>query len=138
VIAYFDSSVVVRIVLGQQGQLADWRSMVSVVGSRLVEVECLRTIDRLNVEGRLTTDDTVIRREAIYRMLDRMELVELTSTVLQRASQPMPAPLGTLDAIHLASAMLWKEVKDNDILMATHDRALALAARASGLRVAGV
>jgi hypothetical protein len=80
----------------------------------------------------------VIRREAIYRMLDRMELVELTSTVLQRASQPMPAPLGTLDAIHLASAMLWKEVKDNDILMATHDRALALAARASGLRVAGV
>jgi predicted nucleic acid-binding protein len=138
VIAYFDSSVVVRIVLGQQGQLAEWRSMVSVVGSRLVEVECLRTIDRLNVEGRLTTDDTVIRREAIYRMLDRMELVELTSTVLQRASQPMPAPLGTLDAIHLASAMLWKEVKDNDILMATHDRALALAARASGLRVAGV
>lgn len=46
--------------------------------------------------------------------------------------------LGTLDAIHLATALLWRERESADILMATHDGALAVAARASGLRVVGV
>jgi hypothetical protein len=50
----------------------------------------------------------------------------------------MPAPLGTLDAIHLATADLWRESNPGDLLVATHDRALALAARASGFKVAGV
>jgi hypothetical protein len=50
----------------------------------------------------------------------------------------MPAPLGTLDAIHLATAEMWREAKGKELLVATHDQALALAARASGFRVAGV
>jgi hypothetical protein len=45
--------------------------------------------------------------------------------------------LGTLDAIHLATAMLWQESRGSSLFMATHDTALALAARASGLRVVG-
>jgi len=50
----------------------------------------------------------------------------------------MPAPLGTLDAIHLATADLWREGRGKDPIVATHDKALALAARASGFRVMGV
>ena len=44
---------------------------------------------------------------------------------------------GTLDAIHLATAMLWRERTGADLVMATHDTALATASRASGLRVIG-
>ncbi len=51
---------------------------------------------------------------------------------------PLPTPLGTLDAIHLATALLWRETRDPDLLVATHDRALALAARGSGFRVIGI
>ena len=50
----------------------------------------------------------------------------------------MPTELGTLDAIHLATALLWKEMTRIDVVMATHDTALALGAQAHGLAVVGV
>lgn len=137
-IAYIDSSVVLRIVLGQPGRLAEWKSIVTGVASGLVEVECLRTLDRLRVAGKLSSDDVVVRRETVFRVLEGLELVELTRAVLRRAAQPMPSPLGTLDAIHLATAEMWREARQKELLVATHDQALALAARASGFRVAGV
>jgi predicted nucleic acid-binding protein len=138
VIAYVDSSVLLRIVLGQPGRLAEWKNIVTGVASGLVEVECLRTLDRLRVAGKLSSDDVAVRREAVFRVLEGLELVELTRAVLRRAAQPMPSPLGTLDAIHLATAEMWREAKQKELLVATHDQALALAARASGFRVAGV
>ena len=49
----------------------------------------------------------------------------------------MPIALGSLDAIHLASALLWTELGDGAAVMATHDRTLAQAAKASGLGVIG-
>jgi hypothetical protein len=50
----------------------------------------------------------------------------------------MPTELGTLDAIHFATALLWKEMRRVDLVMATHDEALALGAQAYGLPVVGV
>ncbi len=44
-IAYFDSSVLLRVVLGQKNQLDQWQAIETGVASALVEVECLRTID---------------------------------------------------------------------------------------------
>jgi hypothetical protein len=63
--------------------------------------------------------------------------VELTRPVLARASQPMPTSLGTLDAIHLATALMWAERAGSELVMATHEQLLATAARASGFRVVG-
>ena len=77
------------------------------------------------------------RREAIYRLLEETEIVEPTRPILARASLPLPTPIGTLDAIHLATAMLWRESSDADLMFATHDAALGIAARASGFRVVG-
>lgn len=67
----------------------------------------------------------------------RRAVVEITYPVLSCAAQPLPTTLGTLDAIHLATALLWKEQAGKDLSMATHDVALAVAAKASGLRVIG-
>lgn len=50
----------------------------------------------------------------------------------------MPTELDTLDAIHLATALLWKDFTHADLIMATHDGALALGACAHGLDVGGV
>jgi len=138
VIAYLDSSVILRVVLGQPGKLAEWKSVLLGVTSELAEVECLRTMDRLRLLGELTAEEAASGREAIYRIMEALEVVELSSAVMRRASQPMPAPLGTLDAIHLATADLWREGLGKDPIVATHDKALALAARASGFRVMGV
>jgi predicted nucleic acid-binding protein len=136
--AYLDSSVVLRVVLGQPGRWREWRSVRLGIGSGLVEVECLRTLDRLRLEGALSNEELALRRETVYRLLEEMELVEPTTPVLRRASLPMPVPLGTLDAIHLATALLWRETRETDLVVATHDRALAAASRASGHRVVGV
>jgi hypothetical protein len=51
------------------------------------------------------------------------------------AAQPMPTELGTLDALPLATAVLWREMWRVDLVMATHDTALGLAARAHGFPV---
>jgi hypothetical protein len=55
-----------------------------------------------------------------------------------RSTQPMPTELGTLDAIHLATALLWREGASTELVMATHDPALGTSSRAFGLRVVGV
>lgn len=137
-IAYLDSSVLLRLVLGQRNALKEWRTIEQGVASALVEVECLRTLDRLRLAERLGDDQIALRREAVYRMLDAMEVVEITRPVLARAAQPLPTTLGTLDAIHLATALLWQERSGANFVVATHDRALATAARASGLKVVGL
>ncbi len=136
-IAYIDSSVLLRVVLGQPGQLPEWKKITTGVASGLIEVECLQTLDRLHLSGHLSAQVSAVRREAVYRIIDALELVELTSAVLHRAAQPMPAPLGTLDAIHLATADMWRESRGRDLFMATHDQALALAARAVGIQTIG-
>jgi uncharacterized protein len=137
-IAYIDSSIVLRVVLGQPGRLAEWKELTSGVASGLVETECLRTIDRLRLTAGLSDEETARRREAVYRLMEELEVVEPTTIVLRRAAQPLPTPLGTLDAIHLATAVLWQESRDTELVLTTHDRALATAARASGFRVLGI
>jgi len=137
VIAYLDSSAVLRIILGQANALKEWRSITRGVASVLVEVECLRTLDRLRLAEGLDDNEVASRREAVFRFMDALEVVELTRPVLARASQPLPTALGTLDAIHLTTALLWKDRVGSDLAVATHDEALATAARASGLRVVG-
>ncbi len=137
-IAYLDSSVLLRLILGQRGRLKEWKQIREGVASALVEVECLRTLDRLRLRGALDDRQLAGRREAIYRLLEEVAIVEPTRPVLSRASQPSPTPLGTLDAIHLATAMLWRESARADLAIATHDAALGIAARASGFRVLGI
>lgn len=137
-IAYLDASVLLRVVLRQRQALREWTAIETGVASALVEVEALRTLDRLRLAAGIEDQELALRRDAVYRLTEALEIVEPTLPVLRRAAQPLPTALGTLDAIHLATAMLWRELRGQDLVMATHDRALGLAARASGLRVVGL
>jgi predicted nucleic acid-binding protein len=136
-IAYIGSSVLLRVILGQRNRLKRWNSIQTGVASALVEVECLRTLDRLRLQGSLSGEELALRRETVYRLMEEMEVIGLGSTVLSRASQPLPTTLGNLNAIHLSSALLWREQNRSDLIMATHDHSLATAAKACGLEVTG-
>jgi predicted nucleic acid-binding protein len=138
VIAYVDASVLLRIVFGEPTALREWDTIETPVASPLVEVECLRSVDRFRLQRGLRDEEILPRREEIYRFTGSMDVVELDRAVLSRASQPLSSILRTLDAIHLASALIWREQSDTDLVMATHDFALAAAARAHGMRVVGV
>jgi uncharacterized protein len=137
-IAYVDSSVLLRVALGQPNALPEWRDIERGVSSALVTTETLRTLDRLRLRVNLSDIEVARRRATILALIDSLELIEIDTSVLDRAAQPMPTELGTLDAIHLASALLWKDASDVDPVVATHDKALALAAQAHGLKVLGI
>ena len=129
--------MVLRLALGQPGALAEWRSIDEAVTSALTEVECLRTLDRLRVREGLPDEQLAVRREALYALFGILSIVEISRPVLERAAQPLPTSLGTLDAIHLATAQLWRQRSAPALVMATHDVALAVAARAAGMAVVG-
>jgi len=137
VIAYVDSSVLLRVVLAQPEQLAEWSAIRQPLTSMLTEVECLRTLDRRARQGLLEPADLADRRSLVLRLLERMERVDVSPVVLRRAADPFPTPLGTIDAIHLATAVLWRDARGEAPVMATHDGQLATAARAMGLITAG-
>lgn len=137
-IAYVDASVLLRVALRQPDALSEWRQIEQGVSSALAMTESLRTLDRLRLRAKLPDAEVASRRATILQLIASLELVELDSAVLDRAAQPMPTELGTLDAIHLATALLWKEVSREDLVMATHDAALGLAAQAHGLPVVGL
>ena len=136
-IAYVDASVLLRVALGQPDALPEWRQIDRGVASALVMTECLRTLDRLRLRANLPDAEVATRRATILVLIGSLELVEVDSVVLERAAQPMPTELGTLDAIHLATALLWQDLANANLIMATHDTALALGAQAHGFHVVG-
>lgn len=104
--------------------------------SRLTRVEVLRTLERWRLRGLLDEGEYVSRRTSAQNLLHSFTLVEVTGSILDRAEDGLPLPLGTLDAIHLVSALRWRETT-GPLRFATHDRALADAASASGFDVVG-
>lgn len=136
-IAYVDSSALLRLALGEAGSLEELKKAEALVSSELLALESLRTIDRLRVAGALSAGEAAARRVTINDALEAVDLVLVQRAVLARASEPFPTPLGTLDALHLATALVWRDRMRQEIVMATHDRELALAARSFGMEVIG-
>jgi len=133
---YVDSSVLLRVVLGEPGRLRIWSKITTPVASELIRLECLRTIDRARIRFGLPDQEVASRRAAVLEAIDTFLLVPIQPAVLERAAEPFPTLLGSLDALHLASALLVRDRFD-ELVLATHDEALALAARAVGFRVYG-
>jgi len=135
-IAYLDTSVVLRPLLGQKNPL-NWTDWESAYSSEVLGLEARRVIDRLRLESAL--DDTGVMEA--HRELGRIEqcigTVVLTREVLRRAAMPMPTIVKTLDAIHLTSAFMLREKLNSPLLFATHDSRQATAAYALGFDVLG-
>ena len=133
---YVETSVLLRVVLGERGRLREWSRSERWISSELIRLESLRTIDQARVQLHLVDRAVSARRAAILEHLRAFELVKLYPPVLERAAEPFPTSLGTLDAIHLASALLARE-RYPDLVVATHDDELAVAAEAVGFEVIG-
>lgn len=136
--AYVDSSVILRKVFGQPRALTEWKLIREPVASAIVEVECLRTIDRMRLIEGFTEEEISERREFVYELMNSLELVYPTRVVLDRAAEPMPMAIGSLDAIHLATALVWQQHNGKRLIMATHDAGLGMAARSYGMKTIGL
>lgn len=135
--AYLDTSVILRKLLGESGALQEWGAWSEACTSELTRVEALRTLDRLRLQGGLDDAEVAEKMSALRDVLDTCDTVALDTVVLDRAARSFPTVVGTLDAVHLASAQLYNEQAKEALIFMTHDRRLAVAAQALGLETRG-
>src|SRR5687768_4407540 len=135
---YVDASVILRHVLSQPGAIASPAVVQPGVASEISQLECLRALDRMRLAKGLPEEHVALARRGVLQMLAGLTIVRVDPVVLEFAGRALPVPLRTLDAIHLASAVLWRDAEDPDLVMATHDRSLGSAPRAFGLEVIGL
>ena len=133
---YLDSSVFLRHLFGHRGQL-QIKGFPLLAASELLGIEVHRTIDRYRLEKKITDRETGLLKQEAESFFRGIELVAITRLVKKRASESFPSILGTLDGLHMASALLLKEKKYSAIQMATHDEQLQNCARALGFSVLG-
>lgn len=135
--AYLDASVVLRFVLEQPGRLRGLDRFDSLVTCSLTQTECLRSVDNARLRAGMPQEEFVARRRAVHVKLRGIERIVVDRRVLGRAEDVLPAIVGTLDAIHLAAALAWRDRRDADLVLATHDRQLGHVAGMFGLEVIG-
>lgn len=135
---YLDTSVILSHLLSQPNRLPNWGAWAACYTSTLTRVEFLRTVDRLRLGGALTDEERVALQEQFAIVWDASYRVALSQEIMDRTCSPMPTVLGTLDAIHLVSALHVTTSHHLDLTFVTHDEQLATGARAAGLPVAGV
>ena len=119
---YLDSSAVIRALTGDGDPLQEWGRWDRADSSELMAVEVRRTIDRLRLERALDDEEVADAHNELSTAVRIVSLIEITPEVLRRASQPMPTVVKTLDAIHLASVLLFAERTNTDVVFGTHDR----------------
>jgi predicted nucleic acid-binding protein len=123
-VIYLDTSVALAELYAEDRRPPDalWRE--PLVSSRLLEYELWTWV---NARG-----DARTHGEAVREILARVSLVELAPTVLARALEPFPAPVRTLDALHLATAHHLVERRQK-LALATYDERMRACARKLGI-----
>jgi len=123
---YVDTSALIKLVWPEQGTeaadafIGDREDLVS---STLLTVEARRAAARVEPAALPRVD----------LLLGRVELIHMSDAVIETASRLPDPMLRSLDAIHLATALLIRD--DLDVLLSYDDRLLA-AASAHGLPTA--
>lgn len=117
---YLDTSVAIAHLLAEDRTppASLWKQVV--ISSRLLEYELWTRIHA----GGLATSHS----EAARQLIGRLALIELAPPVLQRALEPFPTPVRTLDALHLASMDFLRQ-QGQKVELASYDSRLLDAAR---------
>jgi predicted nucleic acid-binding protein len=123
---YLDTSVALAHLLAEDRHPPDSLWTRPLVSSRLLEYELWA---RINARGLTRTHGDLVRQ-----LLGRVAVLELIGEVLGRARETFPAPVRTLDALHLASADFLRE-QGVEVALATYDVRMRAAARALALPV---
>ncbi len=135
--AYLDSSVILRKLLGQPEAIKEWGRWEEGYTSAITRLESLRTLDRLRLEGKLKDEEVSEKTRLLGMVLDSTSTISLNEAVLKAASRAFPTIVGSLDAIHLASALLCEQKIKDKLTILTHDVRMGLAAQAMGFETKG-
>ena len=137
-ICYLDSSVLLRFLLAADDAIDPFTVGDEFIGSQLTRLECRRTLHRLRLENRLDDTGHATLTSKLQLLLESIDLVDISPGIVERAETNWGAILGSLDSLHLATALLYRENAKKPMRIATHDKALANAARIQQFEVTGI
>jgi predicted nucleic acid-binding protein len=102
------------------------RSLVAaeiIVASDLTLIECDRVMLRAAALGELTEAEAADRRAHLTAAASHWQILRIAPEIVERARQPFPGePIRTLDAIHLASALVARTAIAGLTLLSLDDR----------------
>ncbi|MFA6291152.1 MAG: type II toxin-antitoxin system VapC family toxin [Victivallales bacterium] len=133
---YVDTSVILRVLFREPDPVPDWGKWKEAYTSRLWHAEALRVVDRMRLNTVVNDQQVAQLRNEIDRIHQAFHIVSVSEHILTRAGDSFPTVVGTLDAIHLATALQVRETVKIDAFI-THDIQLATAAEAMGFTVHG-
>lgn len=135
-IGYFDSSALVKLVVEEarsEEAAALWDGADAVLSSRVAYPEVRGALAAARRAGRLTGAQLAEAKRMWTPLWDAVRVVELSADLAVHAGDLAEEhALSGFDAVHLASALL---VSEGELILATWDSRLQVAARSSGLRV---
>lgn len=138
-IAYAESSAVLAWLVGEPAG-EDVRRLLEaaerVVSSTLTQVECARALARGVGSGRLGRRDELAALRLMDEAATGWTTLEMSGRVLARARAPFTVePVRTLGALHLATAVAFRE-ELSDLVVLSLDERVRANAEAMGITVA--
>lgn len=133
-VAYLDSSLVLRHILLGEETIMEAFLCGNVIASELLEIECRRVLHRYRLQGDLNDESFVEAVQRLDSILEGITLLALTPSIKKKAAGAFPVVIKTLDALHLASALEYIDKFSPDRLtMFSHDSGLNRCAAAMGI-----
>jgi uncharacterized protein len=137
VIAYFDTSAVVPLLIAEPGSARAaslWDGADRVVRVRLIYPETRAALAQAERLGRLTARQLRDAVSGFDSLFEEIDLVEIDDALARRAGELAEVrQLRGYDAVHLAAA---DRVRDPNVVVIAGDGALLDAAAAEGMTVA--
>ena len=134
-VAYLDASVLLRHILLGEEPIRHALEFPRVVSSELLEIECRRVLHRCRLAGELTDEALTVARERLDEVLAGIDLLEMSMQIKQRAMDPFPVNVRTLDALHVATALMVGE-DAGGVALFSHDEGMNRCARSLGINAA--
>lgn len=120
---YLDSSVALAKLFGEDRRPPDGLWDLMLASSRLLQYEIW---SRIHARRLAST-----HAEFVRELLEHVDFLDLSAAVLERALEPFPTPVRTLDALHLASAHYLRQ-HGQPVEIASYDARFNAAATALG------
>jgi uncharacterized protein len=136
VIAYFDTSALIKLIIPEQGsQLASkaWEAADTRVTSRVTYPEARAALGAASRAGRLTRNSHRLAKRSLEHRVGQTILIELSGDLARLAGDAAERfALRGFDAIHLVSALA---IGADEAVIVTWDEAQTVAAQEAGLHV---
>ena len=138
-VVYAESSAILAWLLGESGADAVAEVLAGaehVVASTLTELECRRALSRGVVAGTITETEHRAALQLLQDAARHWTLMAMDGPILDRAGRSFPVePVRTLDALHLAAALAFRDAL-GDVTLVSNDERIRANAAALGLTLA--